>query len=277
MGAAVGIAAGGDGRGDRDAAGGDGSGEHHASSTGFLHSRLHHDNPSQGHLLAALNSGFIYMWGQGVPIDYPRAMAAYKVGAEGGDAVCQWHVGMMYVKGLGVAVDYKQARPWIEKAAAQDQPEAVGQLGVMYHEGKGVIPSWRRARELYERAIELGDLEAVKYMQILTKDIAVVTRSGKPPHTTPLLRSHEFSFSPSQFVSQFAPLMDKRVEIHSASRADMNGKCGIATDFHYYREDQSKWRYTVQLDSGEAFKLKPANMRAERASAGKGKKARGRK
>ena len=61
--------------------------------------------------------------------------------------------------------------------------------------------------------------------------------------------------------------MDKRVEIHGTSRADMNGKRGVATDFHYdiQDKDKSKWRYTVQLDSGEAFKLKPANVRAEGA------------
>ena len=53
-------------------------------------------------------------------IDYPRAMAAYKVGAEGGSAQCQSQVGMMYFMGRGVAVDYEQARPWIEKGAAQD-------------------------------------------------------------------------------------------------------------------------------------------------------------
>ena len=68
--------------------------------------------------------------------------------------------------------------------------------------------------------------------------------------------------------------MDKRVEIHGTSRADINGKRGVATDFHWY-EDQSKRRYTVQLDSGEAFKLKPANVRAEgtggASSTGKGK------
>ena len=56
--------------------------------------------------------------------------------------------------------------------------------------------------------------------------------------------------------------MDKRVEIHGTSRADMNGKRGVATDFHWY-EDESKWRYTVQLDSGEAFKLKLTNVCAE--------------
>ena len=63
--------------------------------------------------------------------------------------------------------------------------------------------------------------------------------------------------------------MDKRVEIHGTSRADMNGKRGVATDFHCY-EDGSKWRYTVQLDSGEAFKVKPANVRAEGAGGGAG-------
>ena len=55
-------------------------------------------------------------------VDYPRAMAAYRVGAEGGHDGCQYQVGMMYYNGLGVDVDYAQALPWLEKAAAQDKP-----------------------------------------------------------------------------------------------------------------------------------------------------------
>ena len=70
--------------------------------------------------------------------------------------------------------------------------------------------------------------------------------------------------------------MDKRVEIHGTSRADMNGKRGVAVDFHINREDRTKDRYTVQLDSGEAFKVKPSNVRAKgtggASGAGKGKK-----
>ena len=83
--------------------------------------------------------------------------------------------------------------------------------------------------------------------------------------------------------------MDKRrVEIHGTSRADMNGKRGVATDFHPMGgfDDRTKDRYTVQLDSGEAFKVKPANLRAEGTGGGvgagkakgkgkKGKKGRG--
>ena len=106
--------------------------------------------------------------------DYPRAMAAYKVGAEGGDAVCQYQVGRMYCEGYGVAVDFKQARAWLEKAAAQDHPNAVGMLGFMYFVSKGVAPSFRRARELYERAIELGSTMGVQNMQNLTESIANV-------------------------------------------------------------------------------------------------------
>ena len=101
-------------------------------------------------------------------------MAAYKVGAEGGDASCQYMVGSMCLDGEGVAVDFKQALPWIEKAVAQDDPSAVGALGVMYMDGEGVTPSFRRAREHYERAIELGSTGAVKNMQILDQEIQQV-------------------------------------------------------------------------------------------------------
>ena len=50
---------------------------------------------SQGHIRAAGFIGAIYNWGQGVAIDYKRAMAAYKIGAEGGHAVCQYQLGFM--------------------------------------------------------------------------------------------------------------------------------------------------------------------------------------
>ena len=139
----------------------------------------------QGHVEAAAFVGSVYGWGQGVAVDYPRSMAAYKVASEGGNALCQWMVGRMYYSGLGVDVDYAQALPWIEKAAAQDQPEAVGQLGMMYCDGKGITPSFRRAREYYERAIELGSSRAVENMQGLTRDIQAVT-SRRSIHTAPL-------------------------------------------------------------------------------------------
>ena len=156
-------------------------------------------------MVAAGFVGSIYYWGQGVAVDYPRAMAAYKVGAEGAHASCQWQVGFMYYKGRGVDVDYAQALPWIEKAAAQDHRKAVGMLGEMYFDGNGVTPSWRRAREYCARAIELGNPQAVENMQIITQSIQNVTsrrsnhsalssslvRDLTLPHTqTPYPRTH---------------------------------------------------------------------------------------
>ena len=68
--------------------------------------------------------------------------------------------------------------------------------------------------------------------------------------------------------------MGKRVEIHGTSRADLNGTRGVATDYHSYHvrypTDRTKDRYTVQFDSGEAFKVKPASVRAEGAGGGGG-------
>ena len=59
--------------------------------------------------------------------------------------------------------------------------------------------------------------------------------------------------------------MDKRVVIHGTSRADVNGKCGVATDFHSVDglSDRTADRYTVRLEGGEEYKLRPANLRVE--------------
>ena len=226
----------------------------------------------QGHIEAANCVGTIYFWGQGVAVDYPRAMAAYKVGGEGGDAMCQYQVGTMYYDGLGVDVDYEQALPWIQKAAAQDQPSAVCSLGAMYDNGEVVAPSWRRAREHFQRAIELGDSNAVINMQTLTGSIQAVTSERSHHSAASRTPPPPTRFQPIPFPRhvQAAPLMDKRVELHGAGRADMNGKCGVAIDYHCYRADRTKDRYTVQLDSGEAFKVRPASVRAEGSGGGGG-------
>ena len=72
---------------------------------------------------------------------------------------------------------------------------------------------------------------------------------------------------------QFAPLMDKRVVIHGTSRGDMNGKCGVATDFHHMDpDDRTTWRYTVKLDSGEEYKLRPERLLAEEGKGAGGAK-----
>ena len=59
--------------------------------------------------------------------------------------------------------------------------------------------------------------------------------------------------------------MEQRVEVHGTSRHDLNGKHGVATDFHCYEDDHdgSRDRYSVLLDSGETYKFRPTAVRAE--------------
>ena len=114
-------------------------------------------------------------------VDYARAMAAYKVGAEDGEPTSQWRIGFMYTQGQGVDVDYVQALPWIQKAAAQDHPAAIGQLGTMYYQAQGVTPSFCRSREYFKRAIELGDSQSVENLRDLTGAIQAVSRRQSNP------------------------------------------------------------------------------------------------
>ena len=136
--------------------------------------------------------GGIYYCGQGVAVDYPRALAAYKIGAEGGDAGCQFNLGLVYRKGQGVASpDYEQALVWFEKAAAQHLPAAINELGAMALHGQAQTPSWRRARNHYQRAIDLGNQAAAENMQRVTGLMQQVPRSHAetlpphPPHPPP--------------------------------------------------------------------------------------------
>ena len=130
---------------------------------------------SQGHVEAARLLGGIYYWAHGVAADYERAKAAYRVGADGGDASCQWQLGEIYLAGRGVDVDDALALTWIRKAALQSEPNALGQLGEAYFVGRGVVPSWRQARAYYRQAIELGCSGVIVRLQLLNISIRQVT------------------------------------------------------------------------------------------------------
>ena len=75
---------------------------------------------TQGHLDAAELIGSIYCFGHGVAVDDRRALAAYKIGAEGGNVLCQYNLGKLNCEGRGIdSPDYEQALVWLEKAAAK--------------------------------------------------------------------------------------------------------------------------------------------------------------
>ena len=132
---------------------------------------------TQGHVEAVAFIGGIYYWGQGVAVDKVRAVAAYKIAAEGGNALCQHQLGMLFSEeGHGCDVDYKLALVWLEKAAAQEFPAAIAQLGHMATTGRGQPVSWRRARAFHRRAAALGHEHSIKEVKDIKNAIQKVTR-----------------------------------------------------------------------------------------------------
>ena len=123
--------------------------------------------------------GCIYYWGQGAAVDYPRAFAAYKVGANGGNAHAQVQLGTMLSWGDcdGVEVDVEEGAAWLERARAQDNTAACVMLGRLRMASAGKTSSWRRARECFQQGIELGSAEAVMDMEELRGCIQKVPRS----------------------------------------------------------------------------------------------------
>ena len=143
---------------------------------------------TQGHVKAAEFIGSIYYWGQGVAVDYPRALAAYKTGAEGGDVTCQQRLGVMFLEGRGIdSPDKKQALVWFEKAAAKDEPDAVNILGKLAAYSRDPTQtSWRRARELFQRGVELSHSKAIVSTRIFNVNVRLVRlRSFCAPTSLP--------------------------------------------------------------------------------------------
>ena len=95
----------------------------------------------------------------------------------------------------------------------------------------GVDQDYQEARRLYKQALERGFAKAAGYLKQLDDKIRTE-----------------------------CPLLGKRVIITGTSRADLNGKVGVATDF-----DHAKGRYVVAWggkgEKSQVMKIKPVNLR----------------
>ncbi len=70
------------------------------------------DWAGKGNVDAAYNLAVIHQHGDGVPVDYAKAMRWYRQAADQGDKVSQLQIGLMYQIGQGVAVDANEAHRW---------------------------------------------------------------------------------------------------------------------------------------------------------------------
>ncbi len=70
---------------------------------------------AKGELDAAYNLAVIHQHGDGVPVDYAKALHWYRQAAEGGDKASQFQIGLMYQTGLGVEADTTVAHRWFTR------------------------------------------------------------------------------------------------------------------------------------------------------------------
>jgi TPR repeat protein len=69
-------------------------------------------------------------------------------------------ISIAYAEGEGVEVDYAKALEWNGKARAAGSLVAIANLGDYYKDGHGVSRDLKRAREFYQEAIDKGFAEA---------------------------------------------------------------------------------------------------------------------
>lgn len=87
-----------------------------------------------GNLDAAYNLAVIHQYGDGVPLDYAKALTWYRVAAEKGDKVSQFQIGLMYQNGQGVEANQEEAHRWF----------TMNRQHHLHHEHEPQMVAWRK-------------------------------------------------------------------------------------------------------------------------------------
>ena len=114
-----------------------------------------------GDAIAERRLGMAYYRGEGVPLDYAKAVAHLARAVDMGDAESAIRLGKMYEYGMGVAADDASAAKWYTRGAELGNPEAQVEASILYYKGRGV------ARD---------PVEAVKWWTLALRDPHVAQR-----------------------------------------------------------------------------------------------------
>ncbi len=104
--------------------------------------------------------------------DYATALRIFRQLADQGHTLAHIHLGTMYLNGNGVTQDYTVAVRWHRKAADQGEALAQANLGFMYEDGTGVIQDYVQALMWYNIAAARGDKIASKRNYRLAEKMA---------------------------------------------------------------------------------------------------------
>ncbi|KAJ3226469.1 hypothetical protein HDU81_007279 [Chytriomyces hyalinus] len=89
---------------------------------------------------------------------------------EQGDVEAYCTIGSMYMDGDGVPSDLPKAAELFQRGMDTGSIRCIARLGHLYQEGRGVTKNVPRAVELYEKAVDLGDLVGYNYLGSLYED-----------------------------------------------------------------------------------------------------------
>ena len=101
---------------------------------------------NQGYAQAQSKLGVCYDNGQGVELNFEKAVYWYEKAANQGYAPAQNNLGRCYYNGQGVVPNYEKAAYWFKKAANQGNAEAQYGLGLCYENGLGVKKDLKKAK-----------------------------------------------------------------------------------------------------------------------------------
>ena len=131
----------------------------------------------QGHVTAQFNLGVMYTYGEGVAQDAGEAAYWYREAAEQDHTGAQYELAYMYDEGIGIPLDDAQAVTWYRRAAEQGNPSAQLNLGYMYDAGEGVPVDYAEALYWYTRAADQGLAIAQYNIGVMYRDGAGVTQN----------------------------------------------------------------------------------------------------
>lgn len=127
----------------------------------------------QNHIYALNNLAMCYQTGEGVEVDYSKALKLLNKAAELGDMMAYYNIGQAYIFGLGVKKDLLKGLSLIQKAAesniegSEHAQYFLGQVSEKGIEEEGVSPDIDKAIEWYKKAAKHNDKEAIKALQRL--------------------------------------------------------------------------------------------------------------
>lgn len=81
--------------------------------------------------------------------DHQKAIKLFSALADAGDSKAMIHIGNKFYNGDGVAIDYEKAMDWWLRALFANNGDAPGNIGVLYRDGKGVKQNRKIAYDLF--------------------------------------------------------------------------------------------------------------------------------